>query len=231
MTINGPASTNCQVRITCFDATQNSSMAESATFSIVMDTEPPTIELLSPISAELIIGTDFQFEWNAQDNVSVTRVLIEILRNGSADTLADLVAAGNTYTWTVCGPAGTNNSFRLTAFDAANNSASAESGSFSISDQAPIPPNTLRLLVNNVYKQQAGTKWRGYDDVTVVDENDNAVYKATVKVDYAGPTNGSDSDRTNNDGVAELITKKTKHLNGQELCFEIADVTKNGYTY
>ncbi|MCB9504264.1 MAG: PKD domain-containing protein, partial [Deferribacteres bacterium] len=233
ITLEEPASSNCLVRITCTDAALNSDFAESAVFSIVEpppDTEAPTIQLLTQFPAELFVDNDLEINWQANDNVGVTRILVELLRNGFPETLADMTS-GSSHIWTVSAPTGTNNILRITAFDAANNSNSAQSSNFTISESSGIPQNTLRVIYHFAERTRSGWFWRGNDNVTVVDENDNPVSNATVSVTYNGPTSGSASAQTSTIGEADLVSRTTWNLRNLEWCFTIANVTKSGYTY
>jgi PKD repeat protein len=71
---------------------------------------------------------------------------------------------------------------------------------------------------------------RGVDTVLILDQNDQPVAGATVTASYYGPNSGEISGVTGADGRVVLRTSWVRRPNG-EWCFEVTNVSKDGYTY
>jgi len=88
----------------------------------------PTVTVTSPNGGEtLVIGANANLTWTASDNVGVTGVDLELSRSGALgpwETVALGVPNTGTYAWVVTGPPTNTAILRVTASDAAANSAS-----------------------------------------------------------------------------------------------------------
>ena len=112
----------------------------TATF---LDTAAPTVAVTAPNGAEVLnIGTNSAITWSATDNAAVTAVDVELSRagiGGPFETIATSLANSGTYSWLVTGPVTANARVRVTARDAASNSASDLSNAdFSIADGTAV---------------------------------------------------------------------------------------------
>jgi hypothetical protein len=91
------------------------------------DTQAPSVTVTSPDGGEShTIGDFVNLTWTATDNVGVFGVDLELSRNGAAgpfESIATGVANSGSVSWQVTGPATTNARLRVTARDAAANSA------------------------------------------------------------------------------------------------------------
>jgi len=95
-----------------------------------------------------------------------------------------------------------------------------------------IPISTvMHVGAQTVTRELSGrAKYRGVDQVLVLDENNQPVAGVTVKANYTGPTNGRASAVTGADGIAILYSKFMRNPVGV-WCFEVISLTKSGYTY
>ena len=64
----------------------------------------------------------------------------------------------------------------------------------------------------------------------ITDQNNQPVASATVTAIYTGPNQGQVSGTTGTDGMVLLRTPWVRRPEG-EWCFEVVDVSKDGYTY
>ena len=95
-----------------------------------------------------------------------------------------------------------------------------------------IPISTvMHVGAQTVTRELSGrAKYRGVDQVLVLDENNQPVAGATVRANYTGPTNGRTSAVTGADGIATLYSKFMRNPVGT-WCFEVISLTKSGFTY
>ncbi len=90
--------------------------------------------------------------------------------------------------------------------------------------------DALHVGKQTVTREYYRRKYMAVDEVLVLDQNDQPVANATVTASYNGPTNGIVSGVTGSDGIVELYSRNTRKANST-WCFEITDVSKNGYGY
>lgn len=95
-----------------------------------------------------------------------------------------------------------------------------------------IPISTvMHVGAQTVTRELSGrAKYRGVDQVLVLDENNQPVAGVTVRANYTGPTNGRTSAVTGADGIAILYSKFMRNPVGT-WCFEVISLTKSGFTY
>jgi hypothetical protein len=128
-----------RVRITALDGVNLPiSSASRDNFELVTgppDMSPPSVQLLSPTGDSLVGGgTTTQIKWTEDDDVGVTRRVLELsLDAGNTfQTLASVTGPGSgeqqSYGWEVpASPTSTKCKVRITVFDGAGNSATATS--------------------------------------------------------------------------------------------------------
>ena len=76
-----------------------------------------------------------------------------------------------------------------------------------------------------------GNRFRADATITILDSsNQQPVSGATVNGDFTGPTSGSESGTTDNNGEVFFSSRATKNPNG-DWCFKVTDVSKAGATY
>ena len=103
-----------------------------------VDATPPTVTVTSPNGAEdWKAGSTHAITWTASDNVGVTAIDLAWSSDGGVtypNTIATGLANTGTYSWTVPDVPGTTARVRVTAHDAASNSATdASNANFTIS--------------------------------------------------------------------------------------------------
>jgi hypothetical protein len=96
----------------------------TATF---LDVAAPTVAVTSPDGGEVLnIGVNSNLTWSASDNASVTSVDLELSRTGAGGPWESIVASianAGTFSWIPTSPVTGNALLRVTARDAAGNSA------------------------------------------------------------------------------------------------------------
>ena len=107
------------------------------------DVFAPSVAVTGPNGGEsVLVGASTNLTWTASDNVGVSTVDLELSRNGVAGpftAIATGVANTGTYAWTVTGPGTSDALLRVTAHDAANNTASDVSDAvFTISGSTAV---------------------------------------------------------------------------------------------
>jgi hypothetical protein len=131
----------------------------TATF---LDIAAPTVAVTSPDGGEVLnVGVSSNLTWTASDNAAVTSVDLELSRSGSGGPWESIVASianAGTFSWIPTSPVTGNALLRVTARDAAGNSAQDVSNAeFSIAAGAgvgdggvtefalaPVQPNPVR---------------------------------------------------------------------------------------
>ncbi len=122
------------------------------------DILPPVVSLTKPVGGERVFsGTPYVVQWTATDDVGVMSVDVEFSSNGGATYgpiagCTGLSGAASSCTWAAPGPVTTQGRIRVTARDAAGNSASAMSpanftvvaGSASLNLTRPVTSLTFR---------------------------------------------------------------------------------------
>jgi hypothetical protein len=107
-------------------------VARSVTATFV-DVAPPAVALLSPVGGERWdFGAARTLRWTAADNAAVDSVVVEYSAHGAGGPWTTLLASGtvvDSLDWTVPAEATDSALVRVTAFDAALNSATAASDS------------------------------------------------------------------------------------------------------
>jgi PKD repeat protein len=88
----------------------------------------------------------------------------------------------------------------------------------------------LHVQDQTVIRQTRGKWARGLDQVLITDQNNQPVGGVTVTAVYSGPSRGQVSGTTGDDGEVVLRTKRVRNPQGV-WCFEVTDVSKDGYVY
>jgi Calx-beta domain-containing protein len=116
------------------------------------DVTPPTVAVTSPNGGEIDhVGAPVDLQWNANDDVFVSAVDLEISRDGGAtyETVASGVPNTGTYTWTSTGPVSAAMLLRVTAKDDPGHSAVDVSDALWTLDETvaadPVAPRTFAL--------------------------------------------------------------------------------------
>jgi len=127
-----------------------------------LDIASPTVSVTSPDGGEVLnIGVNSNLTWTATDNAGVTSVDLDLSRSGAGgpwESVAASIANSGTFGWIPTGPVTANALLRVTARDAASNSAQDVSNAeFSIAAGtgvndgpvtefalAPVQPNPVR---------------------------------------------------------------------------------------
>jgi len=117
--------------------------ADKAVTSTFLDIQAPTVAVRSPNGGEvLVVATSAPLTWTATDNAAVTSVDLQLSRSGTGgpfESIATGIANSGSFSWTVTGPLTTNAFLRVTARDAAPNSAQDLSdAAFSIASTAGV---------------------------------------------------------------------------------------------
>ncbi len=90
--------------------------------------------------------------------------------------------------------------------------------------------NSLHVASQDVERRSRGGRWFALDRVVVVDHDGVPVASASVTARFYGPTEGEARRATDGDGTALLVTTWTRDPQGT-WCFEILDITADGYIY
>lgn len=125
--------------------------ADKTVTSTFLDVAAPAVAVTAPNGAELLtVGNGTALTWTASDNAAVTSVDLELSRAGAGgpfEPVASGLANSGTYNWTVTGPVTSNALLRVTARDAAANSAQDLSDvAFSIADPAGVDDGPVTAL-------------------------------------------------------------------------------------
>jgi hypothetical protein len=97
--------------------------------------------------------------------------------------------------------------------------------------QTILTSTVMHVGAQTVTRELSGrAKYRGVDQVLVLDENNQPVAGVTVRANFTGPTNGRTSAVTGADGIAILYSKFMRNPVGT-WCFEVISLTKSGFTY
>jgi len=204
-TIPSANSSTCNVKIDCTDLAGNTRSVVGNVFSINSDSQPPTIAVCSPALGDVWqAGTAHNITWTSSDQPDTNAQLtykIELSIDNGITYLSPAVAnpvgqqaasCTGTYSWAVSDNPSTLCKIKITATDPAGNSASATSGTFTITTNSDcavttgsitlygggwnlislplIPTNTaienvLSTALSNVISVQyyvSGTTWYDY---------------------------------------------------------------------
>lgn len=111
------------------------------------DTEDPTVSLTSSLGGKTYTaGENISLEWTASDNEGVASIKLEYY-DGSWNEIATLTGDKTSYTWTTPSEEILGCKVRVTASDAANNSAADESGTFDVTIVVDTTDPSMNLLV------------------------------------------------------------------------------------
>jgi PKD repeat protein len=88
----------------------------------------------------------------------------------------------------------------------------------------------LHVGAQTVTREQVRKRARGVDTILILDHDGGPVPGATVTVLYSGPNSGQLSGITGADGTVVLKTSWKRRPKGT-WCFEVTDVSKDGYVY
>ncbi|MBI5837890.1 MAG: hypothetical protein HZB25_11635, partial [Candidatus Eisenbacteria bacterium] len=139
-TVPSVATSTARVRATAHDANSQSGSGSSPADFTIADQSAPSVSISSPLGGEVWgMASSHNITWTATDNVGVVAVDLAYSTDGGS-TYPNVIATGlansGSYAWTVPSIASTTLRVRVTAADAAANSASAASpGNFTVADQ------------------------------------------------------------------------------------------------
>ncbi len=94
----------------------------------------------------------------------------------------------------------------------------------------PTSQDEMHVQDQTVIRRKRRNAWRGLDRVLITDQNNQPVAGATVTAAYSGPNQGQVSGTTGDNGRVVLRTDLVRNPQGV-WCFEVTDVTKDGYVY
>ncbi|MBI4469946.1 MAG: PKD domain-containing protein [Acidobacteria bacterium] len=171
---NVPSVTTSQarIRVVARDAVGLVGQADSNLFTIIGDSQSPTVNIQTPVNGESVpAGSQYQIQWNSSDNVGVVsqEVLFSSNSGGSFQSLGTVGGAVSSFNWSVPNIITANARIRVTARDAANNSGQDTTGNFRIVD-ATSPSVNLTQPTTGA-NLQAGTtftiRWTSNDNIGV----------------------------------------------------------------
>jgi subtilisin family serine protease len=194
-TVPNDASMNAAfVKVVARDAAGNTGSDVSNLAFTISDQSSPTVAVTAPNGGESwAIGSVQNITWTAGDNVGVTSVDLHYSVTGSAGTfnlIADGEANDGTFSWTVPNSPTTNAFVRVTAHDAATNSATDLSfAAFSITAPDTTPPAAPTGLTATAGDGQVALDWVDNTDADLAGYN---VYRSTTSGTYGDvPLNSS----------------------------------------
>lgn len=231
-TVPSTASTQCLVRVTCFDAATNSGFDVSDNFfTIQADTEPPVVTVVQPNGGETMNpGSVYNIQWNATDNIGITSTDIDYTYDGGTNWFDVAVLSGNpgSYDWTVPNTPSTQCLVKVTCFDAATNSGSDVSDNFFTIEEAPVPYVWVTSIDLSI--ETKGKSSNAQAIVVVWDQDNNPVFKGQVHGHWAGVTTDSDVFSTKKNGTGSCESDKVKGPVGWWY-FYVDDVVKAGFVF
>jgi len=132
------------VRVTAWDAANNSREGVSHFDFTIADQTAPTVAILTPNGGESWLpGTTHAVTWNAGDNVGVTTVDLDYSLHGPSGpwlVMQHGLANSGSYNWTVPDSPSDSSLVRATAFDAASNQATdASNNLFRVRSSTAVP--------------------------------------------------------------------------------------------
>lgn len=201
-TVPDAPSTNCWIRATAYDTTGQSALdVTDGPFEIKkVDSVKPTIYVNSPNGGEVwTVGSTQQIRWTATDNVGVTGIDLAYSINAGACWIG--IASGEpssgVYSWMIPNTASAPCLVRVTASDAAGNSASDTSdATFEIRQPQVLPTVTLSVPdggeIWDVGTSQAirwtTTSATGIDSIDLEYSCDNGITWQTIATNEADDT-------------------------------------------
>jgi beta-lactamase superfamily II metal-dependent hydrolase len=200
----------------------------------VSDTTPPVVAVLAPNGGESwAAGSARTITWSASDDIGVTGIDLAYSATGSGGPFTNIALGepnDGSYAWTVPNDPSSNVVVRVTARDAAGNSAADLSDAAFTITAPPAPALHVHgLIVDNV--SSGGGRWNGRATITVHDQNHAPVSGVVVTGNWSGLVvqNGV-TGTTNGSGVATITSAKKKNPSGQ-FCFDVTNLAAGGYSY
>ncbi|MGB2697593.1 MAG: S8 family serine peptidase [Candidatus Zixiibacteriota bacterium] len=231
-TVPSTASTQCLVKVTCFDAATNSGSDVSDNFFTIQgDTEPPVVTVVQPNGGETLnVSSVYNIQWNATDNIGITSIDIDYTYDGGTNwfDVADLSGNPGSYDWTVPNTPSTTCLVKVYAYDAATNEGSDVSDAY-FTIQAP---QETPMFVESIGLSMkiAGPNRTASATPKVVE--DIAAYPAlegvTVYGHWYGATSDMDQCITGSDGTCTVKSNKVKNPT-QQFCFQVDSLKKVDY--
>lgn len=116
----------------------------------VADTQAPTVEVTAPAGNETLEGGSlFTINWNASDNVAVTRHDIELSTDGGQTfplaIASGLAGSARSFNWTIPNIDTAQAVVRVSALDSSNNTGSDSSNVFAIRSSSDRTPPTVTI--------------------------------------------------------------------------------------
>ena len=137
-----------------------------------VDTVAPTVTLTRPDGGESFLeGTNEAINWNANDNVAVTSVTLEVSTDNGLNwgPVASGLANSGTYLWAVPSTLSTQALVRVTAFDTQNQTVDQSNATFTIASNVDSGTPALAFAVQKPTPSPfSGTTSIGFDLPAVV---------------------------------------------------------------
>ena len=182
------------VKMSAVDAAGNTASAQSSS-NLTIDSTSPTVSLTSLTGGQIIAGGSTQaITWSASDNYSLAANPISLSYSTDGGTswtsIASNLANSGSYSWTVPSVNSQTVLVKMTAVDAAGNTASAQSSSNLTIDSTP--PTVNSLSVNGT--TSGGTTADNYVQISmsITDNLTNITYLCLKSNSSAAP-NASNS--------------------------------------
>jgi subtilisin family serine protease len=231
-TVPSTASTQCLVKVTCFDAATNSGSDVSDNFFTIQgDTEPPVVTVVQPNGGETLnVGSVYNIQWNATDNIGITSIDVDYTYDGGTNwfDVADLSGNPGSYDWTVPNTPSTTCLVKVYAYDAATNEGLDVSDAY-FTIQAP---QETPMFVESIGLSMkiAGPNRTASATPKVVE--DIAGYPAlegvTIYGHWYGATSDVDECITGSDGTCTVKSDRVKNPT-QQFCFQVDSLKKVDY--
>lgn len=172
-TVPSTATAQALVRVTAHDAAAGSATDGSNAVFALTDQTGPSVSVSAPAGgATLTSGVSTTISWSASDNVAVSSVNIDHSTNngGSWTSVATGLANTGSTSWTPT-VATTQGRIRVTAFDAAGNNQSAQSGTYTVVNPDVTAPVVTANSPNGGENLAMGSSvsitWAATDNIAV----------------------------------------------------------------